>query len=128
MGRKVLVVVSDTVDPARLTEALSAELEPDCTIKVVGSPSLSRLEWLTNDEDGARREAQQLAETGAQAIDGQTEPTPGDPIPEQAAEDALRTFPAEEVVFVTPSGTELDLPALEGRHVAVRRITLPATD
>ena len=91
MGRNVLVVVSDAVDPARLTEALAAELEPDCTIKVVGSPSLSRLDWLTNDEDGARREAQQLAETGAQAIDGQTEPTPGDPIPEQAAEDALRT-------------------------------------
>jgi len=128
MGRNVLVVVSDAVDPGRLTEALSEELDPDSTIRVVGSPSVSRLEWLANDEDDARREAQQLAETGAQAIDGDAELAPGDVIPEQAAEDALRTFPAEEVVFVTPPDRKLELPTLDGHDVTVRRITVPTTD
>lgn len=128
MGRNVLVVVSDAVDPERLKKALADELEPDSTINVVGSPSVSRLEWLTNDEDAARREAQQLAETGARATEGEAEPAPGDVIPEQAAEDALRTFPADEVVFVAPPDTELELPTFEGHDVVVRRITVPTAD
>jgi hypothetical protein len=128
MSRNVLVVLSDAIDADDLPQALAAELEPDANVKVVGSPSLSPLEWLTNDEDEARREALDQSEIAARAAGGEAAEAPGDPAPLQAAEDALRTFPADEVLVVVPSGAETDTQALESRDVPVRQITLDPRD
>jgi hypothetical protein len=128
MGRNVLVVLSDAVDADDLSHTLAAELDPDANIRVVGSPSLSPLEWLTNDEDDARREAVGQSEIAAEAAGGKAAEAPGDPVPLQAAEDALRTFPADEVIVVAPAGAEVDTSALAAAHVPVRQLTVDAHD
>jgi hypothetical protein len=130
VGRNVLVVVSDAVDVDALAETLASEIAPDTNVRVVGSPALSPLQWLTNDEDDARRKAVELTEIAADAAGGRTaaETTPGDSSPLQAVEDALRTFPADEVLVVVPSGAETDTQALESRDVPVRQITLDPRD
>jgi hypothetical protein len=128
MGRNVLVVLSDAVDADDLPQTLAAELEPDANVRVVGSPSLSPLEWLTNDEDEARREALDQSEIAARAAGGKAAEAPGDPAPLQAAEDALRTFPADEVIVVAPAGATVDTTALEAGDVPVRRLTVDAKD
>ncbi|MGZ4393506.1 MAG: hypothetical protein ACXVRK_15530 [Gaiellaceae bacterium] len=101
-ARNVLVVVSGQPDPAFLRAQLQAWAKPDMRVRVVASPSLSPLAWLTNDEDAARDEAQVLANRAAEAIAPKAElaPTVGDADTGQAIEDALRSFPADEVLVV----------------------------
>jgi hypothetical protein len=128
MGRNVLVVLSDAVDADDLPQTLAAELEPDANVRVVGSPSLSPLEWLTNDEDDARREAVDQSEIAAQAAGGKAAEAPGDPVSLQAAEDALRTFPADEVIVVAPAGANVDTTALDIGDIPVRQLTVDPKD
>jgi hypothetical protein len=64
--------------------------------------SISRLDWLTNAEDGARGDAQTLADDTAEAVPtDNVEAHVGDSDPLQTIEDALRTFPADEVIIIT---------------------------
>ena len=98
---------------------------------LVLSPALNtRVRTWTSDEDGAREAAQrrldasidQLAAVGVQA---QGEIGDGDPV--QAVEDALRSFPADEIVLSThPPGRSHWLE--RGVVVAVReRFDVPVT-
>ena len=98
---------------------------------LVLSPALnSRVRTWTSDEDGAREAAQvrldasieQLAAVGVQALG---EIGDGDPV--QAVEDALRSFPADEIVLSThPPGRSHWLE--RGVVLAVReRFDLPVT-
>ena len=98
----MLVVVSGQPDPAFLRAQLQAWAKPDMRVRVVASPSLSPIAWLTNDEDAARDEAQVLANRAAEAIAPKADSTPrvGDADTGQAIEDALRSFPADEVLVV----------------------------
>ena len=71
---------------------------------VAPAAEISRLDWLTNDEQEARAEASELAvDVGlavapdAASVDAEV----GDTDPVQAIEDALREFPADELVLVT---------------------------
>ena len=67
----------------------------------------SRLQWLTNEEDAARDEAERTAEEVASAAEGgaeHVEAEVGDSDPLLAVEDALRTFDADEIVVVTRTG------------------------
>jgi hypothetical protein len=128
MGRNVLVVLSDAVDADDLPQTLAAELEPDANVRVVGSPSLSPLEWLTNDEDDARREAVDQSEIAAQAAGGKAAEAPGDHVSLQAAEDALRTFPADEVIVVAPAGANVDTTALDIGDIPVWQLTVDPKD
>lgn len=103
--RRVLVVANETVGGEELLSRLrsmSAGMREDV---LVVSPALnSRLRTWTSDEDGARRAAQlrldasleQLERAGVRA---RGEIGDGDPL--QAIEDALREFPADEIVVST---------------------------
>lgn len=85
-------------------EALRDALGGDVAELRVVTPvvELSKLDWLTNDEDDARREAEKVAQRTADALPGRTvDAGAGDTDPLTAVEDALRTFPADEVVVVT---------------------------
>ncbi len=125
MTRRVLVVSTVPLEDDQL-ESIGVDPGSD-EIKVVApAAKLSRLDWLTNDEDEARREAATTAVQTANAVPHAAEADVGDPDPVQAIEDALREWPADEVVVVTSSGDEatwLEERADETRH----RIRVPVT-
>jgi hypothetical protein len=63
---------------------------------------ISRLYWLTNAEDDARAEARSLAHRTAAATPAtDVEAQVGDSDPVKAIEDALREFPADQVLIIT---------------------------
>jgi hypothetical protein len=112
-GARLLLVLTTPVDDAALRRELGRRggvVEPE--VKVVVPTRISRLEWLTSDEDSARADAEDLAEGVADRLGAAaTEAEAGDPDPVQAIEDALRTFEADEIVVV--SRTEQDADWLE---------------
>jgi hypothetical protein len=84
--------------------ALRAALGDDVDELRVVVPAVhqSRLQWLTNADDDARERADEAASSIAEALPSQeTEASAGDSDPLLAVEDALREFPADEVVVVT---------------------------
>ena len=105
--RNVLVVSSVPDIPRQVRDSLGGDVGE---IKVV-APAVkqSRLQWLTNAEDDARAEAERTAEQVAQATADEAEHVEaeaGDSDPLLAVEDALRTFPADEIVVVLRAGED----------------------
>ena len=101
--RKVLVVSSSEWPVAALRAALGDDV--DELRVVVPAVHQSRLQWLTNADDDARERATEAAASIAEAVPSQeTESSAGDSDPLLAVEDALREFPADEVVVVTRPG------------------------
>ena len=103
--RRILVVSNETVGGGELLDLLGRKAEGVNEDVLLVCPALnSRLSTWTSDEDGARSAAQsrldrsleRLAELGVHA---RGEIGDGDPL--QALEDALRTFPADEIVIST---------------------------
>ncbi|MGI8974930.1 MAG: universal stress protein [Gaiella sp.] len=104
-NRRILVVANETVQSPALLELLRAKAAGMREDVLVVCPALnSRLRTWTSDEDGARGAAQRrleatlarLHEVGVTARG-----TIGDGDPLQAIEDALREFPADEIVVST---------------------------
>lgn len=104
-NRRVLVLANETVGGAELLDALRARSAGMNEEVLVVCPALnSRLRTWTSDEDAARAAAEErlaaslalLASAGVRATG-----TIGDGDPLQALEDALRAFPADEIVVST---------------------------
>lgn len=106
--RNVLLVELAGVDSELLRERLREHVGDDeARVRVVAPASkVSRLEWLTNDEDDARRDAEQRGRETAETLDVEADAEAGDVDPVQAIEDALRTFPADEILVVVPQDDE----------------------
>jgi hypothetical protein len=103
--RRILVVANETVAGHELRDLLGQKAAGVSEDVLLVCPALnSKLRTWTSDEDGARAAAQsrldasltRLAELGVQA---RGEIGDGDPL--QALEDALREFPADEIVVST---------------------------
>ena len=95
---------------------------------VAPASDISRLDWLTNAEDDARTEAAGRADELAEAAPtGDVESRVGDSDPLKAIEDALRSFPADELIVVTRP--EEDAAWLEkgSAEAALNRFSLPVT-
>jgi hypothetical protein len=131
VGKRILVVATVPADTSELREALADADE----IRVVApAADVSFLEWLTNDEDEARREAQEAAERVAAAADDarvEVDRTSQDTDAAQAIPDALRDFPADEIVVVTRPGEdttwledETVRAALEAHGIPTRHVEL----
>lgn len=108
MGRKILALVSEPVSGHALREAIGDERAEGAEVLVVAPALNSRWRhWLSDpDRAIARAEAVQeetvdrMGEDGVDAV-GDT----GESDPLLAIQDALRTFPADEIVlFIHPSG------------------------
>jgi hypothetical protein len=136
--RNVLVVTTVVPDEAKLARTLRDLLGGNETIVRVVAPAakLSWLEWLTNDEDRARSEAREAAERTAEAIDEEAQVridrASQDTDAAQAVEDAVRDFPADEIVVLTrpdedASWLEQDAlrEAFDRFGVPVRHVELP---
>jgi hypothetical protein len=127
---RLLVVANETVVGRELLDLVRRRARPGTSVLVLSPALNSRVRTWTSDEDGAREAAQlrldasieQLAAVGVRA---QGEIGDGDPV--QAVEDALRSFPADEIVLSThPPGRSHWLE--RGVVLAVReRFDLPVT-
>jgi hypothetical protein len=100
VGKRILVVTTAPVQGEDLRERVR-----DADVRVVApAADLSRLDWLANDEDEARDEAAGRAERVGRAAAPEADSVEaeiGDTDPVQAIEDALRAFPADELLLVT---------------------------
>ena len=129
--RTLLLVTTEAVADDVLRDAVRRHVGDEVArVRVVAPVSkVSPLEWLTNDEDDKRAEAQEVAERAAGAVSelGPAEAEIGDTDPVQAVEDALREFPADEILMVV--GREDERSWLERGSVseAMGRFGVPVT-
>jgi hypothetical protein len=102
---RVLVVANETVAGTALRDEVVAHTSQGPSEVLVVTPALnSRIRHWTSDEDGARAQAQERLDASLAALrtagvgaSGQV----GDDDPLQAIGDALRTFPADEIIVST---------------------------
>jgi hypothetical protein len=132
VGKKVLVVTTVAADESELR----GELTDADEIRVVApAAKISRLDWLTNAEDDARAEAEQAAEDVADAAVGearvQVDSTSQNTDAAENVTDALRNFPADEIVVLTRPDEdatwledEAARKALEAHGIPVRHLEL----
>jgi ABC-type sugar transport system substrate-binding protein len=132
VAKKVLVVATVVPEETQLRDAVSDADE----IRVVApATDVSWLDWLTNAEDDARREAREAAERTASAVEGEAsveiDRTSQDTEAAQAIRDALRNFPADEIVVLTRPGEdttwledEAVRAALDAHGIPVRHVEL----
>jgi hypothetical protein len=125
--RRILVVTTDASDTDAVREQVeqaAGDEAPEVRV-VVPAAKLSPLQWLASDEDAARARAAEDAQAAADALPGAAEGEVGDADPVQAIEDALRTFPADELVIATRAGDEADWLERGSGEEALRRFDLP---
>jgi hypothetical protein len=131
-NRRLLVITTSAADETGLREEVREHAGgEEVEIHVVApAAELSRLQWLASDEDEARTEAEKVARETSKAV-GETgkveEAEIGDPNPVQAIEDALRTFPADELIIVTRSGEDASWLEQGSLEEARERFQLPIT-
>ncbi len=103
MARRVLVVTTSAAPEAEVESVVRAHAGEDAEVYVIAPASkISWLDRLTNAEDDARTDAAERAEAASEAVPSeQVEAHVGDVDPLQAIEDALRMFPADEIVVLT---------------------------
>jgi hypothetical protein len=132
VSRRILVVTTAPVEGdalrARVREHTAGE---EAEVRVVATASdLSPLDWLATDEDEARGEAAERAAGVQEAVAPEAEAVEaevGDADPVQAIEDALRTFPADELVLVTRRDEQAGWLEEGAASEALARFSLPVT-
>lgn len=129
--RHLLVVTTAPVEGAQLREHVREQVgSADARVRVVAPASkMSPLKWLFSDEDEARAEA---VETAAEATEAVSDVAPaeaeaGDTDPVLAIQDALATFPADEILIITPPGSEATWLEKDTAGEALERFGLPVT-
>ena len=97
-----------TAPKVELELIVGAHAGDDAEVQVVAPASkISWLDRLTNAEDDARADATERAEAASEELPSElVEAHGGDVDPLQAIEDALRGFPADEIVVLTAPNEE----------------------
>ena len=130
-SHRLLVVAISPVDEVALREEVQehAGREAAQVHIVAPAPHTSRLQRLTGAVDEARAEAEDVAREAAEVVKGtaSVETEVGDPNPLQAIEDALRSFPADELIIVTRPGSEADWVEEDRTQATLERLGLPVT-
>lgn len=103
--KRILVVANETLTGQALRNEIAHRIGTGAAQVRVVSPALNtKLKHWVSDEDGARRHAQERLDAVVRQLerDGlSVEGDIGDDDPVQAMEDALRVFPANEVIIST---------------------------
>jgi hypothetical protein len=130
-SHRLLVVAVSPVDEVALREEVREHAGGEAAeVHIVApAPHTSRLQRLTGAVDEAGAEAEDVAREAAEAVKGtaSVETEVGDPNPLQAIEDALRAFPADELIIVTRPGSEADWVEEDRTQAALERLGLPVT-
>jgi hypothetical protein len=118
-SRNVLLLVLDPVPEDKIQKAVETRKQvEDINVHVVApAAGVGALQWLTGAEDEARAEAEQLADRTADAVDAEVETEVGEHDPVLAVEDALRVFPADEILVAGSAD--------EKAEAGLRRLGLP---
>lgn len=129
MARRVLVVTTSAAPEAEVESVVRAHAGEGAEVRVIAPASkISRLDRLTNAEDDARADSAERAEAAAAAVPGEhVEAKVGDVDPLQAIEDALRTFPADEVIVLTAPDEEATWLEAGLGEEAQKRFSVPVT-
>jgi hypothetical protein len=101
--KKALVVATTDVDERELRDEL---VDADQIRVVTPAAKVSKLAWLTGDEDEERAEARETAEHVADAVGGEVDPTSHNTDAAQDVDDALRVFQPDEILVITRSGED----------------------
>ena len=123
MTRNLLVVLLGEASLSELRSAVEARAEGVPNVHVVAPAHLGPLHWLATDEQAAREEASVRALeaewilSGEAAVGGEA----GEADPTLAVDDALRRFPAEEILLVGGGAADSSLQA------SLRRLGVPIT-
>jgi hypothetical protein len=124
-AHRILVVADESCPPAAIRETVEARRGGRPAAALVVAPAAgSRLDRLTGDEAGYEAAARHLDETveelaGVRGLDVERGKVGAhDPI--QAADEALREFPADEVVFAVDPGTSSFLEEGEIERTRIR--------
>jgi hypothetical protein len=130
-SHRLLVVAVSPVDEVALREEVREHAGGEAAeVHIVApAPHTSRLQRLTGAVDEAHAEAEDVAREAAEAVKGtaSVETEVGDPNPLQAIEDALRAFPADELIIVTRPGSEADWVEEDNTPATLERLGLPVT-
>lgn len=131
-AKRLLVVATVPVEESVLRDRVRSHTgSEDTEVRIVAPASdLSPLQWLATDEDEARGEAAEIARSAGRALGEEArdiETEVGDPDPVQAIEDALRQFPADEVIVVTRPGDEAGWLEKDSAEAASERFGVPVT-
>ena len=109
MGKRILALVAEPVDADALKSALG-DSEAEAAEVLVVAPALNTpLRFLTSDADSAIERAEEVQEETVERLDEAGVDAAGDTgesDPLLAIQDALATFPADEIVLVTHSAGE----------------------
>ena len=129
MGDRVLVVATSTIGADEISEAIGDRFGEGAEVRVVATPSgLSRLDWLTNQEDDARVDAAERAREVADALPMDTvEGRVGDTDPLQAIEDEVSVFEPDHIVLVTRDDEEAGWLETGAGDAARERFEIPIT-
>ena len=129
--KKLLVIATAPVEPGPLRDAVRQHAGDEAEIRVVAPASdVSALQCLASDEDKAREKAAKVASGAAESVEpeaARTETEVGDTDPVQAIEDALRTFPADEVLVVTRPDDDASWLEEDSAQEARERFGVPVT-
>lgn len=116
----LLVLLLGDTSSRRLRDAIAARSDPPARVHVVAPTIVGPLDWLATAEDEAHRQAEVRAFDAEWTLadQAQVEGEAGDVDPVQAVEDALRDFPADEIL-IAGEAADRDL------EQALRRFALP---
>jgi hypothetical protein len=101
---KVIVLASEPISGEVVRQAIGADHAEDAEVLVVAPALNSKLRFLASDPDPAIERAEEVQEESVQrlnedGLDAAGDTGESDPL--QAIQDALATFPAEEIVLCT---------------------------
>ena len=123
---KLLVVTSEPVSAGQLRAALPDVFDPSAAEVLVVAPALheSALQFWLSDADDAIARADEVRRATIDRLAGEGVAASGDTgegDPEEAIEDALKTFPADRIlVFAHPDGEQRYREDIDGDELESR--------
>ena len=106
---RALVVADPDCSAVAVCDAIEAQLDAVAAVHLVVPVRVSHLHFLANDESEERRDAEQMMSIAVAVLRQRGVPTSGSvgsDKPLESMTDALASFPATEVLLVTPSEEE----------------------
>ena len=107
MGKRILALVSEAVSADALKSAIGENDAADAEVLVVAPALSSKRRFILADPDPAIERAEEVQEETVERLDEEGVDAAGDTgesDPLLAIQDALQTFPADEIVLFTHPG------------------------
>ena len=107
MGKRILALVSEPVSADALRSAIGEDDAADAEVLVVAPALSSRQRFLLADPDPGIERAEEVQQETVERLDEEGVDAAGDTgesDPLLAVQDALQTFPADEIVLFTHPG------------------------